>query len=65
MNRERKHRYYKHIVKRDLNDIKTHIGLSKNKMERDYYVTHYAARLSIYAEALGVREKYLEKFIQK
>lgn len=65
MDRERKCHYYKYIVKRDLNDIRTHIKQAKNKMERDYYITHYAAQLSIYAEALGVQEKYLERFIQK
>ena len=65
MDRTRKHYYYKNIVKRHLNDIRAHIGLSKNKMERDYYHTRYAAQLSVYAEALGIREKYLEKFIQK
>ena len=63
--REKRNRYYKHIVKRHLNDIKAHIGLSKNEMERSYYRTYYAAQLSVYAEALGVQEKYLEKFIQK
>ena len=58
MDRKRKHHYYKYIVKRHLNDIRAHIGLS-------YYRTRYAVQLSIYAEALGVQEKYLEKFIQK
>ena len=65
MDRKRKHHYYKYIVKRHLNDIRAHIGLSKNGMERSYYRTLYAVQLSIYAEALGVQEKYLEKFIQK
>lgn len=65
MDREKILHYYKYIVKRHLNDIRIHITLSKNKMERDYYNTHYAVQLSIYAEALGVQEKYLEKFIQK
>ena len=65
MNRERKLYYYKHIVKRYLNDIRAHIGQSKNEMERSYYSTRYSAQLSIYAEALGVQEKYLERFIQK
>lgn len=65
MDRERKLYYYKHIVKRHLNDIRAHIGLSLNEMERGYYRTRYAAQLSIYAEALGVQEKYLERFIQK
>ena len=65
MDRARKHRYYKYIVKRHLNDIRGHIGLSTNEMERSYYITRYAAQLSIYAEALGIQEKYLERFIQK
>lgn len=65
MDRKRKHHYYKYIVKRHLNDIREHIGLSTNEMERSYYNTRYAAQLSIYAEALGIQEKYLEKFIQK
>lgn len=55
----------KYIVKRHLNDIREHIGLSTNEMERSYYNTRYAAQLSIYAEALGIQEKYLEQFIQK
>ena len=63
--RERRIYYYKYVVKRHLNDIRAHISQSKNKMERDYYVTHYAVQLSIYAKALGVQEKFLEKFIQK
>lgn len=65
MDRKKKRHYYKYIVKRHLNDIKAHIGLSKNDMERSYYRTHYAAQLSIYAEALGVQERILERFIQK
>lgn len=65
MNRAKKYHYYKYIVKRHLNDIRAHIGLSKNEMERSYYRTRYAAQLSVCAEALGVQEKYLEIFIQK
>lgn len=65
MDRNKKHHYYKYIVKRHLNDIRTHVAQSKNKMERDYYNTRYAVQLNVYAEALGVQEKYLEKFIQK
>ena len=57
--REKRNRYYKYIVKRHLNDIREHIGLSTNEMERSYYNTRYAAQLSIYAEALGIQEKYL------
>lgn len=63
MNRERRLHYYKYIAKRHLNDIKINISLSKNKMERCYYCTRYAAQLSIYAEALNVQEKYLERYI--
>lgn len=65
MDRTKRHHYYKYIVKRHLNDIRAHIGLSKNEMERSYYRTRYAAQLSVYAEALGVQEKYLERFIKK
>ncbi|MDB0680593.1 hypothetical protein PL418_03245 [Barnesiella intestinihominis] len=65
MDRKRKLHYYKYIVKRHLNDIRTHIGQSKNEMERSYYHTRYAAQLSTYAEALGIQERYLERFIQK
>ena len=57
--------YYKYIVKRHLNDIRVHIEQSKNEMERNYYRTRYAAQLSVYAEALGVQERILERFIQK
>ena len=65
MDRRKKHHYYKYIVKRHLNDIRVHIGQSKNEMERSYYHTRYAAQLSVYAEALGVQERILERFIQK
>lgn len=65
MDRERKLYYYKHIVKRHLNDIRAHIGQSKNEMERSYYRTRYSAQLSVYAEALGIQERYLKRFIQK
>lgn len=65
MDRAKKHHYYKYIVKRHLNDIRAHIRLSKNEMERSYYRTRYAAQLGVYAEALGIQEKYLEIFIQK
>ena len=46
--RAKRNRYYKYIVKRHLNDIREHIGLSTNEMERSYYNTRYAAQLSIY-----------------
>lgn len=65
MDRRKKHHYYKYIVKRHLNDIRVHIGQSKNEMERSYYRTRYAAQLSVYAEALSVQERILERFIQK
>lgn len=65
MDRKRKLHYYKYIVKRHLNDIRAHIGQSKNEMEKSYYCTRYAAQLSVYAEALGIQERYLERFIQK
>ncbi|WP_455665095.1 hypothetical protein [Phocaeicola sp.] len=59
----KKYYYYKKVVKRHLNEIKEHIELSKNDMERSYYRSRYAAQLSIYAEALGIQEKYLERYI--
>ena len=65
MDRRKKHHYYKYIVKRHLNNIRVHIEQSKNEMERSYYRTRYAAQLSVYAEALGVQERILERFIQK
>ena len=65
MDRRKKHHYYKYIVKRHLNDIRVHIGQSKNEMERSYYRTRYAAQLSVYAEVLGVQERILKRFIQK
>ena len=65
MDRKRKLHYYKYIVKRHLNDIRAHIEQSKNEMEKSYYRTRYAAQLSVYAEALGIQERYLERFIQK
>lgn len=65
MERKRKHYYYKYIVKRHLNDIRAHIAAAQNEMERSYYQTDYSVQLKVYAEALGVQKKYLEKFIQK
>lgn len=60
----RKLYYYSHIVKRHLSDIKEHIRLSKNDIERSYYQSRFAAQLSIYAEALAVKEEYLERYIR-
>lgn len=61
--RQKKCYYYKNIVKRHLNEIKENIKFSKNSMEKDYYKGRYAMQLSIYARALNVQEKYLERFI--
>lgn len=60
----RKLYYYRHIVKRHLSDIKERIRLSENDMERSYYQSRFAAQLSIYAEALAVKEEYLERYIR-
>ena len=61
--RQKKCHYYKNIVKRHLNDIKENIRLSKNDMERSFYQGRYAVQLNVYAEALNVQEKYLERYI--
>ena len=61
--RQTKCHYYKNIVKRHLNDIKKNIKLSKNNMEEDFYKGRYAIQLRVYARALNVQEKYLERFI--
>lgn len=61
---KRKLYYYSHIVKRHLSDIKEHIRLSKNDMERSYYQSRFAAQLSIYAEAFAVKEEYLKRYIR-
>ena len=61
--RQKKCCYYKKIVKRHLNDIKESIKSSKNNMEEDIYKGRYAVQLSVYARALNVQEKYLERFI--
>lgn len=61
--RERKCYYYKNIVKRHLNDIKRSISSSKNCMERNFYIGRYAVQLEVYAKALNVQEKYLERYI--
>lgn len=61
--RQKKCHYYKNIVKRHLNDIKENIKSSKNNMERDYYQGRYAVQLSVYAKALNIQEKYLERYI--
>lgn len=61
--RQRKYLYYKNIVKRHLNGIKEDIKSSKNDMERNFYRGRYAVQLSVYAEALNVQEKYLERYI--
>lgn len=63
MDREKRFYYYKNIVKRHLNDIKQHIELSKNDMERNYYRSRYAVQLSHYAKALQIQEKYLNRYI--
>ena len=61
--RQKKCHYYKNIVKRHLNEIKENIKYSKNNMEKDFYEGRYAVQLSVYAKALNVQEKYLERFI--
>lgn len=61
--RQKKCHYYKNIVKRHLNDIKESIKSSKNSMEEDFYKGRYAVQLSVYARALNVQEKYLERFL--
>lgn len=61
--RQKKCHYYKNIVKRHLNEIKENIKFSKNSMEKDFYEGRYAVQLSVYAKALNVQEKYLERFI--
>ena len=61
--RQKKCYYYKNIVKRHLNEIKENIKFSKNKMERDFYKSRYVVQLDVYAEALNVQKKYLERFI--
>jgi len=61
--RERKCYYYKNIVKRHLNGIKRSIASSKNSVERDFYLNRYAVQLEVYAKALNVQEKYLERYI--
>ena len=63
LSREKKYYYYKYIVKRHLNDIKEGIIHSKNRMEENYYRNRYAVQLSIYAKAMNVQEKYLERCI--
>lgn len=64
MNRERKLHYFKNIVKRHLNGIKTDIELSKNDMERNFHTNRYSVQLRDYARALNVQEKYLERAIR-
>ena len=63
MDRKKKCYYYKNIVKKHLNEIKENIKSSKNSMEKDFYEGRYAVKLSVYAKALNVQEKYLESFI--
>lgn len=46
-----------------MNGIKEDIKSSKNSMEKDFYEGRYAIQLSVYARALNVQEKYLERFI--
>lgn len=61
--RQKKCHYYKNIVKRHLNDIERNIKSSKDSMEKSFYLTRYAVQLSVYAKALNVQEKYLERYI--
>ncbi len=63
MDRERRNRYYKHIVKRHLNDIRTNLEQSKNEMERNYYRDEYDVQLDIYAKALGIQKRFLERYV--
>ena len=63
LSKEKKCHYYKYIVKRHLNDIKEGIIHSKNRMEENYYRNRYAVQLSIYAKAMNVQKKYLERYI--
>lgn len=63
MDRERRNRYYKYIVKRHLNDIRTHLELSQNAMERNYYSDRHAVQLDIYAKALGIQKRFLERYV--
>lgn len=46
-----------------MNDIKESIKSSKNNIEEDFYKGRYAVQLSVYARALNMQEKYLERFI--
>jgi hypothetical protein len=32
-------------------------------MERNFYIGRYAVQLEVYAEALNVQERYLERYI--
>lgn len=61
--RQKKCHYYKNIVKRHLNGIREDIKLSKNEMERNFYQGRYAVQLSVYAKALNIQERYLERYI--
>ena len=61
--RQKKCHYYKNIVKRHLNEIKEHINLSKNDMERSYYRSRSADQLRISDEVLGIQEKYIERYL--
>lgn len=61
--RQKKCHYYKNIVKRHLSEIKENIKSSKNNMEKDFYKGRYAVQLGVYAKALNIQEKYLERFI--
>ena len=61
--RQKKCHYYKNIVKKHMNGIKEDIKSSKNSMEKDFYEGRYAIQLSVYARALNVQEKDLERFI--
>lgn len=65
MDRKQKLHYYKHIVKRHLNDIKKHIALSQNNMEKNYYINRYAVQLHDYAKSLNVHENNLERAVSK
>lgn len=56
--------FYKHIVKRHLNDIWVHIESSKSEMEKRFYCGRYAVQLCDYAQALGIQEKILERYVK-
>lgn len=63
MNRELNLYYYKYVVKRHLKELRSNIKMQRTMQERRYYIDIYPMQLNIYAIALNVHKRHLERCI--